>query len=76
MGPSAEAGAVVSQRDLRVFGVDGVRVVDASVIPILPGGQTGAPTVMVAERAAAMLVQPASARATIGGTNVLQPAVA
>jgi choline dehydrogenase len=37
---------------LRVCGVDGLRVVDASVMPTLPGGQAGAPTMMIAERAA------------------------
>ncbi|PNH05783.1 Choline dehydrogenase [Tetrabaena socialis] len=56
MGASAAAGAVVSSADLKVFGVAGLRVVDASVIPTLPGGQTGAATVMVAERAAALLL--------------------
>ncbi len=38
-----------------MFGVEGLRVVDASVLPSIPGGQTGAATVMVAERAAALL---------------------
>lgn len=60
MGNSMAEGAVVSARDLRVFGVEGLRVVDASVLPCLPGGQTGAPTVMVAERAAALLTQRAA----------------
>lgn len=55
MGTSAADGAVVSSSDLSVFGVEGLKVVDASVVPAIPGGQTGAVTVMVAERAAAML---------------------
>lgn len=55
MGTSAADGAVVSSSDLSVFGVEGLRVVDAAVVPRIPGGQTGAVTVMVAERAAAML---------------------
>ena len=44
--------------DLRVKGVNGVRVIDSSVIPTIPGGQTGTPTVMIAERAAAFMNNP------------------
>jgi len=55
MGKPDDPGAVVSSTDLSVRGVSGLRVVDASVIPRIPGGQTGAATVMIAERAAAMM---------------------
>ena len=41
--------------DLRVRGIEGLRVVDASVIPALPRGHTNWPTVMVAERAAELM---------------------
>ncbi|GFR43618.1 hypothetical protein Agub_g4717 [Astrephomene gubernaculifera] len=65
MGTSPAAGAVVSATDLKVFGVEGLRVADASVLPRIPGGQTAAATVMVAERAAAMLRGEASIAAAV-----------
>jgi choline dehydrogenase len=50
MGPDGDASAVVDPQ-LRVRGVDGLRVIDASVMPVIPRGNTNAPTIMVAERA-------------------------
>ena len=38
--------------ECRVIGVDGLRVVDASVMPTVPGGNTNLPVIMVAEKAA------------------------
>jgi choline dehydrogenase len=45
----------VVDRELRVLGVDGLRVVDASVMPSVPRGNTNAPTIALAERASDLI---------------------
>lgn len=62
MGPAGDRLAVVDA-ELRVHGLAGLRVVDASVMPSIPGGNTNAPTVMVAEKAADLIRGTAPARA-------------
>jgi choline dehydrogenase len=55
MGPDAVTSVVDAR--LRVHGVEGLRVIDASVFPNITSGNTNAPTVMVAEKGAAMVIE-------------------
>ena len=56
MGRVGEVGAVVDPL-LRVQGLTGLRIADASIMPTITSGNTNAPTLMIAERAAAWIVQ-------------------
>lgn len=58
MGLASDALAVVDER-LRVHGVHGLRVVDASIMPTLVSGNTNVPIVMVAERASEFILEDA-----------------
>jgi choline dehydrogenase-like flavoprotein len=58
MGLRSDRMAVVDER-LRVFGVEGLRVIDASVMPRITSGNTNSPTLMIAEKGAAMVLEDA-----------------
>jgi choline dehydrogenase len=56
MGPASDSLAVVDPQ-LRVHGIDALRVVDCGIMPTLVSGNTNVPVVMIAERAADMILK-------------------
>jgi choline dehydrogenase len=72
MGRAADSDAVVDSQ-LRVIGVEGLRVVDASVMPTITSGNTNTPTIMLAEKASDML---RAARRTTAKAHAAEATVA
>ena len=61
MGRDSDPFAVVDER-LRVLGLEGLRVIDASVMPTITSGNTNAPTMMIADKGAALILDDARER--------------
>jgi choline dehydrogenase-like flavoprotein len=75
MGPDSNA---VVDSQLRVHGIDGLRIADASVFPAVVGGNTNAAVVMIAEKAADMIrgVAPLPPSRIVASASVARTAVA
>ncbi|WP_434698444.1 GMC family oxidoreductase [Pseudomonas sp. D1-1] len=63
-------GDAVVDAQLRVHGIKGLRIADASIMPRITSGNTCSPTLMIAEKAARMMLEPA----TVGATLQKEPA--
>lgn len=55
MGPPTDPMAVVDHK-LRVYGIQGLRVIDASIMPQITNGNINAPTIMIGEKGADMIM--------------------
>lgn len=56
MGPEWDKTAVVDPR-LRIYGISGLRVIDASIIPVVPRGNTNAPSLMIGEKGVDLVLE-------------------
>lgn len=59
MGPANDENAVVDER-LRVHGIQGLRIADASIMPTITSGNTNAPAIMIGEKVADMIIHDAT----------------
>jgi choline dehydrogenase-like flavoprotein len=75
MGPTRDPMAVVDSR-LRVHGITGLRVADASIMPNIIGGNTSAPSMMIGERAANFILEDGAAGRTSAEQDAPGPDVA
>jgi choline dehydrogenase len=62
-----DTGAVVDP-ELRVYGVEGLRVADASIMPAVPSGNTNAPSIMIGERVSDFVLKGHAPAAAEGAT--------
>merc|ERR1712136_587189 len=69
MGPAEDPDAVVDPQ-LRVYGIQGLRVADASIMPLITNGNTNAPTIMIGEKASDMILKDHSNNPSGNGEDV------
>ena len=68
-----DAAAVVDPR-LNVYGIEGLRVADASVIPVMPSGNTNGPAMMIGMKAGQMIIEDHRERVSFEAIRAMQPA--